>query len=339
MRDPYVVTAEILTETSNQGLDENVLFSVIQLYGNIDHSQKMESNCSVFDIKNETGEGRISRYQVFPGVELFYNDMHLAYCNKEQYTAKNMIEMNHCLEGRYECSFGESSCCYMAEGDMAIGSLTRKKSFSTFPLSHYHGITIIVNLDKLSMDVRAIMELLNIDLDKIQKYICEENRCCIMRGKPTIEHLFSELYSVREQRKAGYMKIKVLELLMFLSDIDTKEEVVQSDYYNQKQVKLMKEVAAFITKDLTKHDTIEQLAKMFQISATSLKKCFRGVYGSSIYSYLRTYRLQIAERMLIETELSITDIATKIGYENPNKFTSAFKSKYGIPPTGYRKSV
>ena len=34
------------------------------------------------------------------------------------------------------------------------------------------------------------MELLNIDLHYIQKYICEGNRCCIMRANPSIEHIF-----------------------------------------------------------------------------------------------------------------------------------------------------
>ena len=42
---------------------------------------------------------------------------------------------------------------------------------------------------------------------------------------------------------------------------------------------------------------------------------------------------------LLETALSVTEIASKIGYENPNKFTSAFKEMYGSSPTEYRKSV
>ena len=35
----------------------------------------------------------------------------------------------------------------------------------------------------------------------------------------------------------------------------------------------------------------------------------------------------------------MTEIASKIGYENPNKFTSAFKEMYGSSPTEFRKSV
>ena len=206
-------------------------FEGTKLYGSPEEDE-LRQDCKIFRLSNETGHGRITVYQVFSGIELYYNDMHMGYCNQNQATAKNMIEINHCLIGRFECSFGENSCCYMAEGDLSISSMMKKKSNSCFPLNHYHGISIIINLDELLPEVRQIMELLNIDLHYIQKYICEGNRCCIMRANPSIEHIFSELYHVREKRKPGYMKVKMLELLLFLSDLNTAEEVLQTDYFN-----------------------------------------------------------------------------------------------------------
>ena len=329
-------TIDILTAQASLPLE----FEGAKLYGEpVEDNTKLCPDCKVYKLSNETGTGKITTYQVFSGIELYYNDMHMTYCNQNQATAKNLIEINHCCIGRYECSFGEHSCCYMAAGDLCISSAMKKKSYSSFPLNHYHGITIIIDLDKLLPEMRQVMELLNIDLNYIQKYICDDNRLCIMRANPSIEHIFSELYHVREQRKPGYMKIKTLELLLFLSDLDTVKEVVQTDYYNQNQVKLIKEIAAFITKDLSAHYTIEQLSERFEISTTTLKKCFRGVYGTSVYAYLRTYRLQMAQKWLIETNLQVTEIANSIGYENPNKFTSAFREVYGVSPTEFRKNV
>lgn len=317
-----------------------VKFQGRRLYGEVrEEEQDTQEACRVYKLSNETGTGKIIVHQVFTGIELYYNHMHMSYCNQNQATAKNVIEINHCCAGRYECSFGENSCCYMTAGDLSIGSLMRKKSFSSFPLGHYHGITVLINLEELLPEVRKMMELLNIDLDSIQNYICGENRCCIMRANPSVEHLFFQLYHVKDQRKAGYMKIKVLELLLFLSDLDTAGEVQQTEYYSQSQVKRIKAVAAYLTQDLTRHDTIEQLAKRFEISPTALKKCFRGVYGTSIYSYLRIYRLQAAQKMLLETDLRIGEIANRIGYENPNKFTSSFKAVYGVTPSEFRKGV
>lgn len=38
-----------------------------------------------------------------------------------------------------------------------------------------------------------------------------------------------------------------------------------------------------------------------------------------------------------ENKLTIGEIALQIGYQNPNKFTSAFRTEYGMSPTEYRK--
>ena len=70
-----------------------------------------------------------------------------------------------------------------------------------------------------------------------------------------------------------------------------------------------------------------------------MKRCFKGMYGAPVYTYLRTYRLQIAEKLLREGQLSVGEIAVEIGYTNPNKFTSAFRAEYGMTPTEYKKNV
>ena len=134
-------------------------FEGTKLYGSLEEDE-LRQDCKIFRLSNETGHGRITVYQVFSGIELYYNDMHMGYCNQNQATAKNMIEINHCLIGRFECSFGENSCCYMAEGDLSISSMMKKKSNSCFPLNHYHGISIVINLDELLPEIRQIMEIL-----------------------------------------------------------------------------------------------------------------------------------------------------------------------------------
>ena len=70
-----------------------------------------------------------------------------------------------------------------------------------------------------------------------------------------------------------------------------------------------------------------------------MKKCFHGVYGDPIYAYMKKYRLQVAERLLKESRATVGEIALQVGYQNPNKFTSAFCAEYGVPPTMYRKEV
>ena len=290
-----------------------------------------------FFVSNETGTGRVTVCPVFPGAELCYNDMHLGFCNQDQTAARHVIEMNYCREGRYECSFGENSCCYLAAGDFAISAATRKKSSSCFPLRHYHGITVLLELDALEPEMQQWMAWCGIDLQRLQQYICTANRCCILRQNPAVMHLFGHLYEEYPPADARSCRLKLLELLQFVSQLETQGEVQQTEYFNQQQVECAKKVAARMTRDLTVHHTIEQLAQEAGLSPTALKKCFRGVYGSSIYAYLREYRLQTAQRLLAETSLPVAEIARQVGYENPNKFSSAFRATAGLTPTEYRK--
>ena len=286
---------------------------------------------------NETGTGSMIICPLFLGAELYYNDMHLAFFEEATAPMRNVIEINHCRVGRYECSFGENSCCYLAAGDFAVCAAARKKSSSCFPLRHYHGITILLDLDSITPKMRREMEWYGIDLDVIRRYICTENRCCILRSAPTIAHVFSELYTVHSVPDTGYLRLKVLELLHILTRLKSREDVQQTDYFNQHQVECARRAAKLLTQKLTVHQTIEQLAQDVGLSATALKTCFKGVYGSSVYAYQKEYRLQLAQKLLTETDSTIAEIAHQIGYENPNKFSSAFRQSLGMTPTQYRK--
>lgn len=88
-----------------------------------------------------------------------------------------------------------------------------------FPTNHYHGITIFIEADNLPTELKKFMDLLSIDINHISRLICDEGKFFLMRANESIEHIFSELYSIKENRKPGYLKIKVLELLLFLSDL------------------------------------------------------------------------------------------------------------------------
>lgn len=75
MKDPYTLAAEILqneieTETRIQ------MFNSIDLYGNSVREKMGEDS---FHLENKSGTGDITIYHVFPGIDLVYNDMHMAY--------------------------------------------------------------------------------------------------------------------------------------------------------------------------------------------------------------------------------------------------------------------
>lgn len=314
-------------------------FDLIALYGRNTGYSDNGGECGIYELNNETGAGMITVYDVFSGIKAAFNDIHMGYCNKEQSGSRNVIEINHCMEGRYECSVGEKLCCYMSHGDVAVKASDIGSENSCFPTSHYHGISIFIETDKLSDELLAVMKTLSIDMDRVKSLTENENSLFILRKNEAASHIFSELYTVRENHRAGYLKLKILELLLFLTDIDLPKGENVECFLDMESVRTVKSVHDLIVSDIKRHFTIDELSDRFGISPTALKKKFAAVYGTSVYAYLKAYRLQEAQKKLLRTELSVADIACGVGYENPAKFSSAFKSEYGMTPAAFRKYV
>ncbi|WP_353096829.1 AraC family transcriptional regulator [Tissierella praeacuta] len=83
---------------------------------------------------------------------------------------------------------------------------------------------------------------------------------------------------------------------------------------------------------------IEELAITAEMSISKLHRCFKQIYGMTIFEYIRIEKMKKAMLMLACDELSIKNIATQCGYESSSKFTAAFKDVHKITPSQFRKS-
>lgn len=338
MKNPYELARNILQSAAEEPQMQTSSggFTSIDLYGASVREKGEDDTCDRFHLKNESGVGDITLYHVFPGIELVYNDMHMAYCNKEQKPASDVMEINYCREGRSECLFGEHEYCYMSAGDLSFCSLQENSHQSEFPTAHYHGITVTVDFSGITDEMKKVLELLSVDLQRIRE-LAQMQDFTIIRANRTIEHIFSELYTVPKKLRQGYIRVKVLEILLVLTGLEPQTTPSDREHFSEVQIRVIKEIHAFLVEHFEEHYTIDELSERFGMSPTVMKKCFKGVYGDSIYSYMKTYRLQVAERLLKESDLTVGEIAAKAGYLNPNKFTSAFRAEYGMPPTAYRR--
>lgn len=336
-KNPYELAKNILEAAAgDKAFVPADRFTSIDLYGAAVHEKSDGTTYNRFHLENESGAGDITLYEVFPGMELVYNDMHMAYCNKSQQPASGVMEINYCKEGRCECLFGEHQYCYMAAGDLSFCSLQDKSHQSEFPTAHYHGITVTIDFSAITDEMRHVLELLSVDIDRIRE-LSRMQDFTLVRANPTVQHIFSELYTVPEQIREGYIRVKVLELLLVLTGLNPAGERAERVHFSETQIAAIKRMHTFLIAHYNEHYTIEDLSERFELSPTVLKKCFKGVYGDSVYAYMKLYRLQVAERLLAESSLTVGEIAARIGYLNPNKFTSAFCAAYGVSPSAYRR--
>ena len=68
-----------------------------------------------------------------------------------------------------------------------------------------------------------------------------------------------------------------------------------------------------------------------------MKALFKSVYGTSIAAHMKEHRMRKAAKMLLESDMSIGEIAFSVGYDNQSKFSTAFKDFFQMLPKEYRK--
>lgn len=81
--------------------------------------------------------------------------------------------------------------------------------------------------------------------------------------------------------------------------------------------------------------SISSLAKSAFMSETKLKKMFKTSFGMGMYEYYQKNRMHMAKQLLREGKYSITEVGTKIGYQNLSNFSTAFKKEFNCLPKDF----
>lgn len=99
----------------------------------------------------------------------------------------------------------------------------------------------------------------------------------------------------------------------------------------------MEEIHRYLLERLDKRITIDTLSRQFLLNPTTLKERFKHAYGHSLATHIRIHRMETASQLLTATNLSVQEIAGRVGYTSQSKFSAAFRHAYGFLPLEYRK--
>ena len=281
----------------------------------------------------------MSRHTVFDGIDLMFLDVKQETIQFYAKSHTKTFAINHCEEGRIECKFTSGDYLYMGPGDMSIGWHIHAdyQHENYFPTKLFKGIVLLVDVEKAQPVLDALVTEARIDLTQLANRFCEHSDFgMMMEETESVRQIFSSLYKVPDQIKGHYFKLKVIEIFLLLSVISTANHEMRSSYRKQ-QVDIVKAVNEHISTQFMKRITIDSLSEQFDIPTSTLKRCFKGVYGTTIHHYLKECRINAAKHLLQESDQSILEIANAVGYENGSKFTSAFKEATGVTPSAYRK--
>jgi AraC-like DNA-binding protein len=95
-------------------------------------------------------------------------------------------------------------------------------------------------------------------------------------------------------------------------------------------------VIRYMYANLADEITIDDMARTAMFSKFHFSRLFHAVTGLSPGRFLSAVRLQAAKRMLISTNMSVTEICFRAGYNSVGTFSFRFAAVVGVPPTVYR---
>lgn len=136
-----------------------------------------------------------------------------------------------------------------------------------------------------------------------------------------------------------------------LLDIRNPEEIerILVDEVILPMVKCMKEktnhqfrsiadrIASIIRAEYDQELSLESISERLHYSPNYLSSIFKKEYGMTFTEFLMNYRLDIARKWLVDTDMTIKDIAERLQYQNPQNFIRSFRKKEHVTPGAYRK--
>ena len=250
------------------------------------------------------------------------------------------IQFHFCLKGFSNFLFNEGSYVFNVENENSILLYNPHKELP---------INLVLNSESqvlsILISIKKFHSLFSSEADQISFLNNENAGNKLYKEKkigPMIAIVLNQMYqqSMDLTMHTLYLRGKVFELMSLYFSKDKEMDIEQcpflADDNNIKKIKLAKEI---IISRMMEPPTLVELAKEVDISLKKLKQGFKQVYGSSVFSFLLDYKMQVSKRLLSSGKYNVNEVALKIGYSTATHFINAFKKKFGTTPKKYLMSI
>ena len=182
---------------------------------------------------------------------------------------------------------------------------------------------LIVNRNhSISMMENCIMELIIILKRVIRQEMDELETDILFRHMQEKDYLLS--YRTEEELKNTLKK-----LICYVCETREKEE----------RKELVTQIKEYIRNNYSENLSATEIAGVFFLNTSYLSTLFREKAGMTMKTYIEAVRMEKAKQMLMNKELSVTEVAAYTGYSDPNYFSKVFRKYTGMSPRGYRDEM
>lgn len=207
------------------------------------------------------------------------------------------------------------------EGDVFVipaGKVSFYQASSTDPWSYawlnFLGINSEMYVSQLMASTDDIYVLHNIEMEKYKSSIFEilsildNNTSSYFLANSILLRIMSHLYNDVRFEEKNWGKISIADEIKFYLDMKYSEKI-----------------------------KLQDVAKKFGIHPNYMTRIFHEKYGISPKQYLIDVKLKKASRLLTTTELSVSVIASSLGFDDQLAFSKVFKKEFSVSPSEFRK--
>ncbi len=291
------------------------------------------------------GRGGITRFLLREGFELWITDClpdQDILCNQSaEDSSVARVHLGFCLEGSYTGTW-EKGCNqhilragehYFFFGNVYSGHGVMKQGVRLF------AVTLI-------MTPELLLSYFNNEGTEIQGLLKGITQQCSVPAFFRLESMTAEMHqTLREIIECSYsgasrrlfLESRCLELMAYqFQQFDGSKVAVSKDHsrsgIHPSEKLRIERICRMLLDNLDAPPNLDELAAAAGMSHPKLNRCFRQVYGMTVFQYLRQERLKKA-RMLIEDQgRTVTETAYLVGYSSLSHFSKAYKHHYGISP-------
>ncbi|MCG6138596.1 MAG: AraC family transcriptional regulator [Nostoc sp. LLA-1] len=136
--------------------------------------------------------------------------------------------------------------------------------------------------------------------------------------------------------KRMYLQGKVLELMALqLAPILSAQDGLQSSpRLKSETIARIHYAREILLSRLENPPTLLELAQIVGVSDRTLRRGFQELFGTTVFRYLTDKRMEWAEQLLRQGNITIAEVAHFVGYSELGRFSTAFKRRFGIMPSG-----
>ena len=250
-----------------------------------------------------------------------------------------IIQMMYCIAGTCAITKGNKKIYTLKKGDILICNLS-SENVREYNLKSKDSkkVMIFLDMDKLESDIldSSVDKKILSNWERKVFDIFENDIFCYGKSNSQIDILISQLENMKITNMNEYFqfKMRISQLLFIILEIQigSLEDIMISDSEVTEKIKeILKQYS------IEKMPHVREICKIMGLSNYQLQRAFRNIEGISVSRYIQKKKMEYAKMLLETTNTNILDIAIEIGYENPSKFSIAFKKNFGILPNKYRK--